>query len=585
MNVSQYIAAFLADRLAPARAYGVCGGGAMYLNDAIINHPGIQFTAMHHEQAAAFAAEADARVSNKPAIVHVTAGPGVTNIMTGAACAWADSLPMIIVAGQVESRTINDGKVRQLGISEINGPKLMAPITKMAAVIDSPHKVRALLEQAMHEATTGRMGPVYLEVPLDVQRTMLADGSLLGFHVPSTVSNASVFNVSRCVKLLEQAERPVIIIGNGIRLAGAAEEVRHLRDLSIPILCSWSGADLISSQDGCYIGRPGLIGDRAANYAVQNADLVLAIGTRLSIPLIGHAYEKFASKAKIVVVDIDDSELRKRTLRVDLPIAMDAKLFLTKLRGQVRPRQVWWQWLSTCRDLKNRYPVIPPTADPGAGVQVYQFLGALSKQLEDDAIIVTDVGMAFVCTMQAMPTTWRRRMFHSPGIAPMGYGLPAAIGAYRASGGKRQVICLTGDGGTMFNLQELQTIVHHQMPIKIFVYANRGYKTMQTTQENHFKRESASSSRSGLSWPDFVRIAHAFGIDEVMPVRVHGELSDLPYILADRGPRMIVLDIDRHQQIEPLVKTRVGENGMFLPTTLDDMHPPIEITHATAVSQ
>jgi len=573
MTVSEYIAQFLSEKLAPARAYGVCGGGAMYLNDAIVHHPGIDFTAMHHEQAASFAAEADARVSNKPAIVHVTAGPGVTNVMTGVACAFADSLPMIVIAGQVESRTLNPGGVRQLGISEVDGPALMAPITKHARVVKDPYEIRHALEQALHLATTGRPGPVYLEIPLDVQRAFADVNRMAGFSpLTETVSNPTRFNIARCIKTLEAAQRPVILIGNGVRLAGAVDEVRSLRRFGIPILCSWGGADLISSQDPCYVGRPGLIGDRAGNYAIQNADAILAIGTRLSIPQIGHHPEMFAPNAKLIVVDIDKAETEKQTLRVDIPIVMDAKHFLSKINAEARPLAAWRPWLEKCQQMKRRFPVIAPKENPNAGVQVYPFLRHLSERIDDDAIIVTDVGMSFVCTMQAMPTTWRRRMFHSPGIAPMGYGIPAAIGAYKACGGKRQVICLTGDGGSMFNLQELQTIVHHNMPIKIFVYENGGYKTMQTTQGNHFSRESVSGVDSGISWPSFMAVASAFGI-EVDWFKTHGELDDLPQIVNDKdGPRVCVLSIDRDQVIAPLVKTKV-EDGKFVPVSIEKMWP------------
>lgn len=560
MNVSEYIAQFFADKLAPCRAYGVSGGAAMYLNDAICHHPGIDFTAMHHEQAAAFAAEADARVSNKPAIVHVTAGPGVTNAMTGVACAYADSLPMIVIAGQVESRTLNEGGVRQLGISEVDGVALMKPITKFAVTVLDPEDIRFHLEQALYWATEGRNGPVYLEIPLDVQRAVVPD-DLEGYPYTYNRSLKGYFGKDGVLDLLHQSQRPVILIGNGVRLAGA--DVEPLTELGIPILCSWSGADLISTKEPSYIGRPGLIGDRAGNYAIQNADVILAIGTRLSIPQIGHATELFAKNAKLIVVDIDKAELAKKTLRVDVPIHADAKEFLDRFYRRVK-RQLWGDWLELCQDMRDHFPVVDLNTKPD-GVQVYGFLKDLAEVIDDDAIIVTDVGQTFVCTHQAMPMTGRQRMFHSPGIAPMGYGLPAAIGACKAGGG-RQVICLTGDGGTMFNLQELQTIVHHKLPIKIFIYENGGYKTMQTTQGNHFHRESVSSPESGVSFPDFQLIGEAFGI--ISYYNFH------PEYVGDDGPAIFYLEIDRSQVIAPLVKTTI-ENGEFVVPPLDQMWPKV----------
>ncbi len=574
MRLSDFVANFLAD--ITGHVFGVCGGGAMYLNDSIAHHPKLKWVATHHEQAAAFAAESYARVSNRIGVVHVTAGPGVTNTMTGVACAWADSLPMMVVAGQVDASTLLCN-TRQLGISEVNGEVLMRPICKYSVCVRSPEMIKFHLQRAYHVAMTGRRGPVFIEIPLNVQNADIDPISLMEYHSfddgkPLLLDK----DIDQCVEMVKASVRPVIILGNGVRLAGAAGRAQELLQLGIPILSSWNGSDIIDSRAENYIGRPGLIGDRAGNFAVQNADLVLAIGTRLSIPQIGHNWKGFAPNAKLIMVDLDLAEIRKKTLNVKKGIVADAAdfidVFLDKYFDDAR--MLWSPWMDTCRDWKEKYPAIKPEyANVKDGVHAYHFLKCLAEHIEDDAIIVTDVGTAFVATMQAMPMTGRQRMFHSPGIAPMGYGLPAAIGAHYASGGK-QIICLTGDGGTMFNLQELQTIVTHALPISIFVYVNQGYKTMQTTQGNHFGREAvASPSDYNITWPNFTFLAQAFGL-RTFSLRLNGavEQSMKNGLMKMDDAFLCVLSMSPDQVIAPVVKTKV-EDGKFIPVPLEDMWP------------
>lgn len=578
MKVADYIAQFLSE--ITTHVFGVCGGGAMYLNDAIAHHPKLKWIATHHEQAASFAAEAFARVSNRIGVVHVTAGPGVTNVTTGVACAWADSLPMLVIAGQVDSKTLRSW-TRQLGISEVDGPALMGPITKYAETVIEPDLIRYHLEKAFHLAISGRRGPVFLEIPLDVQNAEIDPAKLVGGARALDFRAIPNDDIAKCMEMIRASERPVMIIGNGLRMAEdgkAALDTMLVSGPQLPVLCSWGAADMISSQHPLYVGRPGLIGDRAANFAVQNADLVLAVGTRLSLPQIGHNWEAFAPKAKLIMVDIDREEIDKKTLRVDYGIVGDAGEFLRKLTAATPDceRPAPSAWLKQCRFWRDKFPIIDPVyQDATDGVHSYYFLEKLAEEIDPDAIVVTDVGTSFVGTMQAMPMSGTQRMFHSPGIAPMGYGLPAAVGACLAGGG-RQVICLTGDGGTMFNLQELQTIRHHNLPIKIFLYANRGYKTMQVTQDNHFQRESVSSPSSDVSWPNFMHIAAAFGVP---PLRcAHSDSLDevLDFALHAEGPVLVELEISKSQTIAPLVKTRV-ENGKLVPGRLEDMWPHVSM--------
>jgi acetolactate synthase-1/2/3 large subunit len=533
---------------------------------------------MHHEQAAAFAAEADARVSNQIGVVHVTAGPGVTNTVTGVACAWADSIPMLVIAGQVDSRTMLNGhhpRERQLGVSEVDAVSIMEPITKWAHTVMEPSNIRQALQRATWLAKEGRPGPVFLEIPLNVQAAEIDPIKLVGYREPAAARSNLDDEIHDCVEALADAERPVILLGNGVHLAGAEDEARWLLGLGVPILTSWNASDLVDSNHSGVIGRPGLIGDRAGNFAIQNADVILAIGTRLTIPMIGHSPELFAPNAKIIMVDVDEVEIDKSTLHVEQPIVADAKEFLERFVPALRNVSIarWDEWRLQCREWKRQYPVVlPEYRDNQDGVNSYVFIEELAKQIDNDAIIVTDVGTAFVGTMQSMPMTGKQRLFHSSGIAPMGYGLPAAIGAYFASHGKRQIICICGDGGIMFNLQELQTVKHHNLPISIFVLCNDGYLTMQHTQLNHFKRESAASERSGVSCPEFFHVAEAFDIHpDSIAMQQHIGLA-IKMALEVCRPTLCSVHMPKGQVLQPRVASRL-ENGQFVPTDISDLWP------------
>lgn len=577
MKVAQYVADYLAG--VNSRVYGVCGAGAMHLNDAIAHHSGLQFIAMHHEQAAAYAAEGDARVSGKIGICHVTAGPGGTNAITGIACAWADSIPMLVIAGQVDSSMmIGNTGLRQFGVSEIDMVSMVRGITKHAVTIRDPKDIKFYLDFATHLAMSGRKGPVFIEIPLDVQVAEIEPEKLTGYNAnmgAPGIDKGSAYlsvQVNRIQKMLGEARRPLVIVGNGVRLADAQYHfLRFVEDYGLPVVSSWNGSDLISTDHPLYIGRPGIIGDRAGNFAVQNADLILAIGTRLSIPQIGHSPAKFAPNAKLVVVDIDGDELEKTSLRPSLKVQADAKQFLVAMLRKF-VLHLYEPWIAQCREWKRKYPVCTGEVfNNGHGVSPYEFLGVLSKHLADDAVVVTDVGQAFVCTMQGLALNGRQRLFHASGVAPMGYGLPAAIGACMAGGG-RQTVCLAGDGGFMFNLQELQTLIHHQLPICIFLLCNGGYKTIQTTQGNHFKRESVSSPKSGVSLPDFDRIATAFGLSYTETWFPYVLDERVTLALAYRGPSINILHIAKDAVVAPRVQSKMVD-GKWLPVTLDDMWP------------
>lgn len=586
MKLSQYVADFIAAH--GSRVYGICGAGAMHLNDAICNHPGIRFIAMHHEQAAAMAAEAESRVTGKCGFVHVTAGPGGTNTITGVAGAWVDSIPMMVIAGQVNSATlIGHTGLRQLGTNELDLVSMVTGITKYAVTVRDPRDIRFCMEKAFHLATSGRQGPVWIEIPLDVQAAEVDPFVLPGYHGSKAISHGNGAyiqqQVARTLEMLNEAERPVILAGNGVRLAGAAAEFGVLADtLGVPILSSWTASDLIPTDHPYYIGRPGIMGDRPGNFAIQNADLLLAIGTRLSVPQTGHSPHLFAPRARKIVVDIDPRETAKPTIDVDLPIVVDAGEFIRALLATQPNLPRRGEWIGRCRGWKARYPVMRPEyRETKDGINSYYFMGILSKHLDDDAIVVTDVGAGFISAMQSLPLRDAQRLFHSGGVSAMGWSIPAAIGACLAGGG-RQVVCLVGDGGAMLNLQELQTIAHHKLPISIFVFCNNGYMTMQFTQQNHFGREAASSPGSGVSCADFTKIASA-----MLPMGAAWILRPSPYLLnvgevvqgvldtARKTPALCEVHMPPNQLLIPRVQSRM-ENGKFIPTPIEDMWPYLD---------
>jgi acetolactate synthase-1/2/3 large subunit len=584
MNVSEYLADFFG-KLGVEELFSVSGGGAMYLNDALGFHPKFRFIATHHEQAAAMAAEGHARITGKIGLLHVTSGPGGTNAITGVYGAWIDSIPLFVVSGQASTdRLISGSLLRQLGVQEVDILSAVRHITKYAVMVTEPRMIRYHLEKALHYAMSGRPGPVWLDIPIDVQGAKIDPDDLPGYTPetpPHRRSDAYLDRqVAQCLTMIGAAERPVIVPGYGVRLAGGVESLRRLIDkLQIPVVSSWNASDMFASDDPLYVGRCGFFGSRAGNFAVQNADLLLVVGCRLSITMTGHNTALFARDAKQVIVDIDESELVKPTVRPDLPIVADAKAFVDRLltqMGNFRRHGEVDKWLGKCRDWKHRYPVVLdeyrklPTQ-----VNSYYFTEQLSERLPSGSVVVTDMGTSFTCTMQTFATKEGQRLFTSSGLAAMGFGLPGAIGACFANG-RRRTICITGDGGLMFNLQELQTIVQYKLPIAIFVLSNNGYLTMKITQRNHFKRLVGSDPSSGVSCPDFVNVAKAFGIDGIH-VRSNAELlAGLDQVLAAPGAFLCEIEMPETQPLIPRVQTMKSPEGKLMPTPIEDMFPFLE---------
>lgn len=577
MKVSDYVADFIA-KLSP-RCYTVCGAGAMHLNDSISHHLGIKAIAMHHEQAATMAAEADARVTNGIGVVCVTAGPGGTNTLTGLAGAWVDSIPLLVIAGQVTSSTmmpIFSGWFphhRPQGMNELPLAEIVRPITKYATSVRAARDIRYCLEQAVWRAMHGRRGPAWIEIPLDIQNAEVDPQELPAFDPPRDGWLLRIEHVD--VDALLEASQPVMIIGNGVRLSGAEDALRRFLDrFQMPVVTSWGARDIIPDHP-CVIGSGGIFGDRASNWAIQNADLILAVGTRLSYPQTGHNRELFAPNARKIVVDIDHNEVTK--LPGVFPIVADCRKFFEAALARLRNDNVWTTWLTVCQGEDGLNPVmLPEYREDKGGINAYHFIEQLGQHLADDAIVITDVGFSFIPTFQSLKLKPGQRLIHSAGVSPMGWAIPAAVGAAFAAPG-RQIVCLTGDGGAMMNLQELQTIAHHRLPISIFVYANDGYATMRLTQENHFGRLAVSSPESGVSCPDFQELAEAFGFpiagywlstnDGLFDAALHGKKGDHGGL-----PSLVQLNMAPNQVIAPRVQSRM-ENGKFVPTPIDDMWP------------
>ena len=562
--------------------FAVCGGAAMHLVDSLGMNENLKYIATHHEQAAAMAAEAYARISDKPGVALVTSGPGGTNTITGVCGAWIDSIPVIFISGQVTTDTLSrDTGLRQFGIQEVDITKLVKPITKYAVTITDPNLIKYHMQKAVYLATTGRPGPVWLDIPLDIQNKLINPNELISFNSDELkqggYSVSLKAQVNECIKLLQKAERPVLISGYGIRLAKAEKEFQQMvNKLGIPLISSWTSSDLIPTDHELYVGRSGIMGDRAGNFTVQNADLLLIIGSRMSIPQVGYNYNIFAREAKKIMVDIDDIEIKKPTLNIDIPIKSDAKDFINELLAQLDEKKVKLivnNWPNRCQQWKIKYPVaLPEYKELKEKINSFYFIDVLSEKLGNDAVVVTDMGTSFTCTMQTFKTKAGQRLFTSSGHASMGFGLPGAIGACFANG-RKKTICISGDGGLQMNIQELQTLVHYRLPIILFVLSNGGYLTIKLMQQNHFGRYIGSDPSSGLSCPDIIKIANAYGI-KTERISNNDELHEkIDNVLAQEAPIVCEIIMPEDQPLIPRVSSLKRPDGTIVSKPLEDLYP------------
>lgn len=593
IRLADYIADFLASH-GVTDCFTVVGGGAMHLNDAFGHHEKIRCTYNHHEQASAIAAEAYARLNNKIAALCVTTGPGGTNAITGVVGGWLDSIPMFVVSGQVKYTTtaryaerFTDGlPLRAVGDQEFDITKSVSCMCKYAAMLEDINDIRYMLEKAWHLAVTGRPGPVWIDVPVNYQGSYIKTDNLRGYDpaeddasLPPKVSDETVKIILEKIK---NAKRPVIYAGGGIRLSGGAEVFKKASKLlGVPVVTYWNSIDIIEDDDPLYCGRGGNMGDRAGNFAVQNSDLLLTIGTRISIRQVGYNYETWARAAEVIMVDIDKAEMKKPTIHVDMPVFADAKDFLEAIIRNIpngdAPVSGSDDWRKQCTQWKKNYPVVLPRhrEKNGKTANVYAFIKYLSDQLPENSLTAVSNGACCVAGHQCWTVKHGTRFIINSAIASMGYGLPAAVGLC-VSGGKRDTVCLEGDGSIMMNLQELQTIITNKLPIKIFLINNSGYHSIRLTQNNLFKGRSkvGIGPESGdLSFPDFRKIAEAFGFP-YFSAGSNAEMQEaVKAALSTDGYAFCEIFTDTEQVWEPKSSTKRLEDGTLVSPPLEDLAP------------
>ncbi len=579
IKVSDFIATFLAEHPNTAKTiFMVSGGGNMHLIDSLGNHPNLEYICNHHEQACTFAAEGYARVSNKIGLAYVTTGPGGTNSITGVYSAWADSIPTLTISGQVKFETTITSDpnlfLRQLGDQEINIVDLVKPITKYAVMITDKNSIKYHLQKALYLAKEGRPGPVWLDVPLDIQAALIDEKDLATFTPPITEKYDTA--IAQVISLLKHAQRPVIIAGNGIVLADAKDLFLQMVDkLNIPVISTFARYDIIKNDHHCFFGRYGSVGNRMANFAVQNSDLVLAIGSRLNIRAISYNWEFFARDAIKIMVDIDANEMDKHTLNIDLKIHSDAKVFIMGMLESLNDENfiAWDEWLNKCTEYKEKYPTIVPERQIHRGsVDSYNFFDLLSRN-KKDLIYIFGNGTACVSSYQSLKLYGNQKVVVNSGCASMGYDLPAAIGASIANN-KQEVICVTGEGSLQMNLQELQTIIHHRLPIKLFVLNNGGYISIRNTQNNLFKgHKVGADEQSGVSFPDTLKLAEAYGF-ETFKISDQNDLQQqLDIILAHKGPFVCEVILSHDEKMYPKLSSELKPDGTMVSKPLEDMFP------------
>jgi acetolactate synthase-1/2/3 large subunit len=561
----------------------VTGGGAMHLNDAIGRVKGLKFVCNHHEQASAIAAEGYARVANKPAILNVTTGPGGINALNGVFGAFTDSIPMMVVSGQVKRETMlssyNIPGLRQLGDQEVEIVPMVKGITKYAVTVTDPNTIRYHLEKALYLTTCGRPGPCWLDIPVDVQAAMIDETSLKGFdaYELEQIDTSNIAEDARkVINKMASAERPVMIGSTGIRLAGAMRDFQEVAELmGIPVTTAWSH-DVIFHDHPQYIGKQGSIGDRAGNFAVQNADVVFMIGTRMPIRQVSYNWENFAPAAYKIHVDIDKAELVKPTMKTDLALQYDAKEFLQSMLKELKENtfntEKYAGWLDWCVERKKKYPtVLPHHKDPSKPINPYYFLYELQQKLTEKDVIVCGDATACIVTFQTSQIKKGQQLFSNSGSASMGFDLPAAIGAAAAAPDKR-IICLAGDGSIQMNIQELQTVAQHKWNLKIFVLDNGGYLSIKSTQNNFFGLAVGSGPDSGVTFPNMEKIGTAYGIPS-FTIDQFDFQKQIDEVLEMEGPVICNVVLDTEQMFEPKLSSKQLPDGKMVSASLEDMFP------------
>ena len=623
IRVSDYIAKRVVE-LGIERAFSVTGGGAMFLNDALGHREGLKVLYNHHEQASAIAAESYARINDKMALLCVTTGPGGTNAITGVVGAWLDSIPMLILSGQVRydctARSTGLG-IRALGDQEFDICKSIECMTKYSEMVIEPMRIRYCLEKAVYLATSGRPGPAWLDIPLNVQSAFVEEDELIGFDIENFENGGNGYKenspyidkeldknfnkdvlpknldkelIRKIIEKIRNSKRPVLNAGNGIRIGNAHKEFMELVEkLGIPVVVGWNSEDCLYDEHPLYAGRPGNFGDRAGNFAVQNSDLVLSIGSRLSLRQVGFNYKGWAREAFTIVNDIDKEELKKPTLHIDIPVHADCKVFIKDLLEELNDIEgsLWSNgeglkgktWIETVKYWKEKYPVCRPEFlenDNTKLANVYAFIKYISEQARENQITVVGNGSACVVGGHSYIIKKGQRFISNSAIASMGYDLPAAIGAYIANKDceryDEELILVTGDGSIQMNLQELQTIVHHKMNIKIFLINNGGYHSIRQTQSKFFSDKvmvGIGEDSGDLSFPDMEKLAFAYGYPYVS-AKTNSELKEaVEKAYAIEGPVIMEAFVTKEQNFEPKSSGKQLADGRMVSPPLEDLVP------------
>lgn len=567
----------------------------MHLNDSLAAHPKLQFVCNIFEQACTVAADAYAQYTGNLGVAMVTTGPGGTNALTGVAAAYLDSTPLLVLSGQVKrSDLVGDRGVRQIGFQEIDILSIVKPVTKFAVTVMDPERIRFHLEEALWHATHGRKGPVWVDIPLDVQATDINPNVLPGFFPPALpdITDEVYKAAQRCLELIQTSSRPVLLIGNGVRAAGALTRlhqwVEHVR---IPVLTTWKALDIVADDHPLFIGRPGAVGQRAANFAQQTADFFLSIGARLDYGQTAYNHRNFAPKANRVIIDIDPSEIAKLDMEIEIPLAADAGQFIEALwsvsKSEVFPD--WSPWLGRCQEWRRLYPIIlTEYRKSQEGVNNYVFVDTLGHLLKKgDVLVPGSSGACSEITCQALPVNEGIRFINSQGLGSMGFGVAAAVGACIASG-NQLTVCIDGDGGFPMSANEVVTAVRLGLNTKFFVLNNNGYGSIRTTQINYFEsRFIACDPASGLTFPDLEKFTAACGA-AFHRISSHLNLEEnIERVLSMRGPVVCEVIMTPGQFTQPKVSSKQDENGRMVTMPMEDLWPFLdreELIQSMAIS-
>jgi len=584
IKLSDFVAKYLKEKYAVNTVFMVSGGGAMHLNNSFGKY--FRYIANHHEQGSAFSAEGYARVNQQLAVVNVTTGPGGLNCLSGVFGQWTDSVPVLYISGQVKYETMMDSckdlNLRQLGDQEADIISVVRPLTKYAVTVYDPNKIKSEIDRAVYEATTGRFGPVWLNIPMNVQSVLIEEDELEGFT--SVFDNKSCnFHTEEIIEHLKTSKRPLIVAGHGIRLSGAEKEfAEFIEKYKIPVVTSFNGADVLPTGHPLYVGRIGTIGQRAGNFALQNADLLLELGTRNNIRQVSYNWENFGKNAFKIVVDIDEAELQKPLVKPDLAVRADVKEFLNALNSETEksnfqpsPKGDGTIWLDYCQNIKEKYSFknTKEYGQTGDEINPYYVVRRVTEKLKSDDIIVSANATPSICLFQAGEFKGQRLIMNS-GCASMGYGLPCALGA--SLHGKR-TICFEGDGSIMMNLQELETVAFNKLPVKIFLLNNSGYSSIRQTQKNFFNGQMTGSGEdSGVGMPDFSKLAEGFRIKFVKIEKADEIDGRIEEVLKDDEPVLCEIVTQKDYIFTPKLSSRTLEDGTIVSPTLEDMFPFLE---------